>query len=173
MNTTALTSQIGRSSPACITGPIESRKCIQIIRETNMPVYAMWAANTCSNVKASRVCLMGWGGVVHRLWDIVCLTRRRSLAGQSSSKDSLPRGSSSLFATLSFCPHLSKEKEETKMRAKPFWFSVFLLTQCLQGLIVSEDQNVEEFHVQVTNYQGWGACRGSFEISWSYFGASY
>ena len=76
------------------------------------------------------------------------------MAGWSSSKDSLPRGSSSLFATLSFCPHLPKEEEEKKMGAKPFWFSDNLLTQCLQGLIVSEDQNVEEFHVQVTNYQG-------------------
>ena len=65
------------------------------------------------------------------------------------------------------------EEEEKKMGAKPFWFSDNLLTQCLQGLIVSEDQNVEEFHVQVTNYQGWGACRGSFEISWSHFRASY
>ena len=104
------------------------------------------------NITASTVFLMGWRGVVklvHRLWDIVCLTRRRSLAGWSSSKDSLPRGPSSLFATLSFCPHLPKEEEEEKkkMGAKPFWFSVNLLTQCLQGLIVSEDQDVEEFHV--------------------------
>ena len=33
------------------------------------------------------------------------------------------------------------------MGAKPFWFSDNLLTQCLQGLIVSEDQNMEEFHL--------------------------
>ena len=39
------------------------------------------------------------------------------------------------------------------MGAKPFWFSVNLLTQCLQGLIVCEDQNVEEFHVQVTKVE--------------------
>ena len=107
----------------------------------------MSAAKTCCNIKASTASLIGWGGVVHRLWDIVCLTRRRSLAGWSSSKDSLPRGPSSLFATLSFCPHLPKEEEGKKMGAKPFWFSVNLLTQYLQGLIVSEDQNVEEFHV--------------------------
>ena len=105
------------------------------------------------NVKASTVRLMGWGGMVYRVWDIVCLTRRRSLAGWSSSKDSLPRDSSSLFATLSFCPHLPKEEEGKKMGAKPFWFSVNLLTQCLQGLIVSEDQDVEEFHVPVTKVE--------------------
>ena len=75
------------------------------------------------------------------------------MAGWSSSKDSQPRGPSSLFATLSFCPHLPKEEEGKKMGAKPFWFSVNLLTQCLQGLIVSEDQNVEEFHVQVTKVE--------------------
>ena len=76
------------------------------------------------------------------------------MAGWSSSKDSLSRGSSSLFATLSFCPHFPKEEDEKKkMGAKPFWFSVNLLTQCLQGLIVSEDQNVEEFHAQVTKVE--------------------
>ena len=51
-----------------------------------------------------------------RLWDIVRLTRRRSLAGWSSSKDSLPRGPSSLFATLSFCPHLPRKEEEGRWR---------------------------------------------------------
>ena len=63
-NKTALASQLGRSSPACTAGAIESRKCIQIIRETNMPAYVMSAVNTCSNVTANAVMFdrVGKGG---------------------------------------------------------------------------------------------------------------
>ena len=63
-NKTALASQMGRSSPVCITGAIESRKCIQIIRESNMPAYVMSAVNTYSNVTASTVMFdrVGRGG---------------------------------------------------------------------------------------------------------------